>query len=53
MLDEATVPLCLPRKSGKTQAILQSSETAGGDRAAKEKRRSNRLNISTNASFSI
>lgn len=53
MLDEATVPLCLPRKSGKTQAILQSSETAGGDTAAKEKRRSNSLNISTNASFSI
>ena len=53
MLDEATVPLCLPRKSGKTQAILQSSETAAGDTAAKEKRRSNSLNISTNASFSI
>ena len=53
MLDEATVPLCLPRKSGKTQAILQSSETAGGDTAAKEKRRSNSLNISTYASFSI
>ena len=53
MLDEATVPLCLPRKGGKTQAILQSSETAGWDTAAKEKRRSNSLNISTNASFSI
>ena len=53
MLDEATVPLCLPRKSGKTQAILQSSETAGGDTAAKEKRRSKSLNISTKASFSI
>ena len=53
MLDEATVPLCLPRKSGKTQAILQSSETAGGDTAAKQKRRSNSLNISTKASFSI
>ena len=53
MLDEATVPLCLPRKSGQTQAILQSSENAGGDTAAKEKRRSKSLNISTKASFSI